>query len=56
MLLVIRATTKTLANGILSKKKSHAMVFQASRKSMIKVIQASSKFMPQFQGPIFGKN
>ena len=31
------------------------MVFRAKRKSMLKVIQATRKSVPQFQGPIFWK-
>ena len=54
MLMVFRAPRKLML-WYLEQHISHVMVFRARSKSMLKVIPATRKLMPQFQGQIFWK-
>ena len=50
--MVFRATRKLML-WYLEQQENSCFAFRATRKSMLKVIRATRKYMPQFQGPIF---
>ena len=55
LILMVFRVTRKLMIWYLEQHENSCLVFRATRQQMVKVIRATRKSMPLFQGPIFWK-